>query len=158
MSDNAVYRGVHNFAKPPPDRITIGYQTIAAARQVWMLASGTGKEQAFRESLAPNGKTPFARVLSLREWNEDFYGYCGLNSGTRILPVRISRARRPCHYGSFCFNFNNGSNRSPIFSTRFSTSSERKFSRSASFFFNADLTSSHSTGVETVGCSFARRE
>ncbi len=71
-ADQAVFRGVHNFAKPPPERITIGYQTIAAARQVWMLASGTGKEQAFRESLAPNGKTPFARVLSLR-------------SGTRIF-------------------------------------------------------------------------
>jgi len=67
VHDKAVYRGVHNFAKPPPDRITIGYQTIAAARQVWMLASGTGKEQAFRESLAPNGKTSFARVLKLRE-------------------------------------------------------------------------------------------
>ena len=66
MSDEAVFRGVHNFAKPPPERITIGYQTIAAARQVWMLASGTGKEQAFRESLAPNGKTPFARVLRMR--------------------------------------------------------------------------------------------
>jgi 6-phosphogluconolactonase len=64
--DEAVFRGVHNFAKPPPERITIGYQTIAAARQVWMLASGTGKEQAFRESLAPNGKTSFTRVLKLR--------------------------------------------------------------------------------------------
>jgi 6-phosphogluconolactonase len=72
MADQAVYRGVHNFAKPPPERITIGYQTIAAARQVWMLASGTGKEQAFRESLAPDGKTPFARVLRLR-------------SGTRVF-------------------------------------------------------------------------
>ena len=72
MADKAVFRGVHNFAKPPPERITIGYQTIAAARQVWMLASGTGKEQAFRESLAPNGKTPFARVLRMR-------------SGTRIF-------------------------------------------------------------------------
>jgi 6-phosphogluconolactonase len=66
MSDPAVYRGVHHFAKPPPERITIGYQTIAAARQVWMLASGTGKEQAFRDSLSPNGKTSFARVLKLR--------------------------------------------------------------------------------------------
>ena len=65
-TDPAVYRGVHNFAKPPPKRITIGYQTIAAARQVWMLASGSGKEQAFRDSLAPNGKTSFARVLRLR--------------------------------------------------------------------------------------------
>jgi 6-phosphogluconolactonase len=66
MFDKAVYRAVHNFAKPPPDRITIGYQTIASARQIWMLASGKGKEQAFRDSLAPDGKTPFARVLKLR--------------------------------------------------------------------------------------------
>jgi len=72
MQDKAVFRGVHGFAKPPPERITIGYQTIAAARQVWMLASGTGKEQAFRESLAPNGKTSFARVLKLRERTKVF--------------------------------------------------------------------------------------
>src|SRR6185312_5007320 len=72
MQDQAVYRGVHNFAKPPPDRITIGYQTIAAARQVWMLTSGTGKEQAFRESLAPNGKTSFARVLRMRTGTKIF--------------------------------------------------------------------------------------
>jgi len=72
MQDKAVYRGVHGFAKPPPERITIGYQTIAAARQVWMLASGTGKEQAFRDSLAPNGKTSFARVLKLRERTKVF--------------------------------------------------------------------------------------
>jgi 6-phosphogluconolactonase len=67
MFDQAVFRAVHNFAKPPPDRITIGYQTIAAARQVWMLASGTGKEQPLRDSLAPDGKTSFARVLKLRQ-------------------------------------------------------------------------------------------
>src|SRR5882724_73095 len=72
MSDKAVFRAINNSPKPPPKRITIGYQTIAAARQVWMLASGAGKEQAFRDSLAMNGKTSFARVL-------------GLRSGTRIF-------------------------------------------------------------------------
>lgn len=66
VADKAVYRTVHNSPKPPPDRITIGYQSIAAARQVWMLASGKGKETALRESLAPEGKTSFARVLRLR--------------------------------------------------------------------------------------------
>jgi 6-phosphogluconolactonase len=76
-SDPAVFRGVHNFAKPPPERITIGYKTIAAARQVWMLASGTGKEQPFRESLAPNGKTSFARVLRLRERTKIFSDIAG---------------------------------------------------------------------------------
>jgi len=71
-ADKAVYRGVHNFAKPPPERITIGYQTIAAARQVWMLASGAGKEQPFRDSLAPGGKTSFARVLRMRTGTKIF--------------------------------------------------------------------------------------
>ena len=66
VADTAVYRAIHHSPKPPPDRITIGYQTIAAAKQVWMLASGGGKETALRESLAPEGKTSFARVLRLR--------------------------------------------------------------------------------------------
>src|SRR6185437_11071836 len=70
--DQAVYRPIDNFAKPPPRRITIGYQTIAAARQVWMLASGTGKEKAFRDSLAQDGKTSFARVLRLRQETKIF--------------------------------------------------------------------------------------
>jgi 6-phosphogluconolactonase len=65
-SDRAVFRAVRNFPKPPPNRITIGYQTIAAARQVWMLASGGGKEKALRDSLAMDGKTSFGRVLKLR--------------------------------------------------------------------------------------------
>jgi len=66
MSDKAVFRAINNSPKPPPKRITIGYQTIAAARQVWMLASGAGKETALRESLLQNGKTSFGRVLKLR--------------------------------------------------------------------------------------------
>lgn len=66
VSDKAVYRAIHKSPKPPPDRITIGYQAIAAAREVWMLASGSGKEAALRDSLAPEGKTSFARVLKLR--------------------------------------------------------------------------------------------
>ena len=61
----AVYRVVIG-PKPPPVRITLGYAAIAAARQVWVLASGAGKEQALRESLLPAGKTPLARVLRAR--------------------------------------------------------------------------------------------
>jgi 6-phosphogluconolactonase len=63
LSDKAVYRVVRNSPKPPPVRITLGYATIAAARQVWVLASGAGKETALRESLKPEGQTPLARVL-----------------------------------------------------------------------------------------------
>jgi 6-phosphogluconolactonase len=53
--------------KPPPERISINYPTIAAARQTWVLASGPGKEAAFEESLSGGGKTPLAKVLRLRE-------------------------------------------------------------------------------------------
>jgi len=54
-------------AKPPPRRITINYPTIAVAGQVWVMASGSGKEAALRESLAEGGKTPLARVLAMRQ-------------------------------------------------------------------------------------------
>jgi 6-phosphogluconolactonase len=53
--------------KPPPRRVTLGYAAIAAAQQVWVLASGPGKETALRDSLSPQGRTPLARVLRARE-------------------------------------------------------------------------------------------
>lgn len=65
MASKAVYRPV-TAAKPPPRRITLGYSAIAAARQVWVLVSGPGKENALRESLSPVGLTPLARVLCSR--------------------------------------------------------------------------------------------
>jgi len=33
---------------------------------VWVLASGTGKEEALAESLRAGGTTPLARLISLR--------------------------------------------------------------------------------------------
>jgi 6-phosphogluconolactonase len=65
VDDPAVYRAVV-AVKPPPNRITLGYRTIAAAREVWVLASGQGKERALQESLKPEGETPLARLLKLR--------------------------------------------------------------------------------------------
>jgi 6-phosphogluconolactonase len=71
VKNQAVYRAVIG-SKPPPRRVTLGYQTIAAARQVWVLASGAGKENAFQESLRPDGDTPFARVLKMRSQTRIF--------------------------------------------------------------------------------------
>jgi len=65
VTDQAVYRPVL-ATKPPPRRITLGYPAINAARQVWVLASGAGKEEALRESLAPDGRTPLGRVMAQR--------------------------------------------------------------------------------------------
>ena len=53
-------------AKPPPHRLTLSYQTIAAAREVWVLASGAGKESALQKSLDAQGQTPLARVIQMR--------------------------------------------------------------------------------------------
>ena len=68
LSNNApaVYRAV-TASKPPARRITLGYAALAAARQVWVLASGTGKEAALGESLTPEGTTPLARLIRMRE-------------------------------------------------------------------------------------------
>jgi 6-phosphogluconolactonase len=66
FTEQPVYRAVANSPKPPPNRVTLNFPTIYAARKVWMLASGPGKEKALQESLLPNGKTPFADVLHHR--------------------------------------------------------------------------------------------
>ena len=65
VSSQAAYRAV-TAPKPPPRRVTLGYGVIAAAREVWVLISGGGKEAALRESLRPEGRTPLATVLRSR--------------------------------------------------------------------------------------------
>lgn len=67
MTSPAVFRPVLAAPKPPPRRLTMGYPAIAAARQVWVLVSGEGKEKALRQSLTPAGLTPLARVLKSRD-------------------------------------------------------------------------------------------
>ncbi len=58
--------------KPPPNRITISYNVIAAAKEVWVLASGTAKADALNASLKPDANTPFARVLKSRSITKVF--------------------------------------------------------------------------------------
>ena len=67
----SVYRAV-TASKPPPRRITLGYATIAVARQVWVLASGSGKKDALRQSLSPSAQTPLARIISARHHTRIF--------------------------------------------------------------------------------------
>jgi 6-phosphogluconolactonase len=52
--------------KPPPQRLSLTFQVLAAAKEVWVLASGVGKEEALQESLRLGGSTPLAHLLSLR--------------------------------------------------------------------------------------------
>jgi len=70
-ASNSVYRRV-TAPKSPPQRITLGYMAIAAARQVWVLVSGPGKEAALRESLMAAGQTPLASVLKSRSQTRVF--------------------------------------------------------------------------------------
>jgi len=63
----SAYQIVTDSPKPPPTRITLSYDAIAAAKEVWVLVSGKGKEEALRESLKPDGKTPLRRVINSRE-------------------------------------------------------------------------------------------
>jgi 6-phosphogluconolactonase len=65
ITSKAVYRAV-TASKPPPQRVTMGYATIAAAAQVWVLVSGGGKENALTASLRDGAKTPLGRVLEMR--------------------------------------------------------------------------------------------
>jgi 6-phosphogluconolactonase len=64
--EESVFRPVYDSPKPPPQRVTLGLGAICAAHEVWVLASGKGKEAALRNSLQPDGTTPLARVIQLR--------------------------------------------------------------------------------------------
>ena len=71
IDSQAIYRAVTG-PKPPPRRITLGYPALAAAREVWVLASGEGKAEALRDSLTAGSDTPLGRVLQSREQTEIF--------------------------------------------------------------------------------------
>lgn len=67
-ADPALYRPVV-AVKPPPNRVTLGYEAIVSARAVWALVSGEGKRAALEESVSVGGATglPFAKVIQRRE-------------------------------------------------------------------------------------------
>jgi len=53
--------------KPPNPRITLTYPVLAAAREVWVLVSGEGKDMSLRNSLEGKAMIPLARLIALRE-------------------------------------------------------------------------------------------
>lgn len=63
---NAPFIFVPDSPKPPPRRISLNYNAIAAARKVWVLASGPGKEDALKRSVNAEGQTSLGRVIKSR--------------------------------------------------------------------------------------------
>lgn len=72
LGTTAPYLHVANSPKPPPNRLSLNYATIAAAKRVWVLANGSGKLNALKESVSPTGATPLARVLKSRNSTQVF--------------------------------------------------------------------------------------
>lgn len=64
--ESTVFLPVEGSPKPPPRRITLGPGPIIAAREVWVIVAGDGKEAALRESLDPGGDTPLASIIRRR--------------------------------------------------------------------------------------------
>lgn len=60
-----IYREVIG-PKPPPQRVTLSYHMLAAAREVWVLASGPGKASALASALKLDTGVPLGRLFSLR--------------------------------------------------------------------------------------------
>ena len=62
------YRPIFKALKPPPRRITLAMHALVAARNVWVLASGAGKEETLGKSLARGSATPLGHLLERREF------------------------------------------------------------------------------------------
>ena len=58
--------------KPPPHRITLSYDVLAAAKQTWILVSGKGKTKTLLQAIQNQSDTPIRRLLSRRHSTQIF--------------------------------------------------------------------------------------
>ena len=54
---------VHGAPKPPPDRVSLTFEAIRAAREVWLVAAGTAKAAAVAAALDGAPDTPAAAAV-----------------------------------------------------------------------------------------------
>jgi 6-phosphogluconolactonase len=52
--------------KPPPDRVTLSFGALAAARHLWVLVSGEGKTHALQAVLGGACELPLGHLLDMR--------------------------------------------------------------------------------------------
>jgi 6-phosphogluconolactonase len=62
--------------KPPPERISLTYAMLAAAREVWVIAAGDGKSEALAAALT-GPVNPLGRLLTLRATTQIFTDVMG---------------------------------------------------------------------------------
>ncbi|MGV3773146.1 MAG: 6-phosphogluconolactonase [Verrucomicrobiales bacterium] len=71
MSDQAVFRAVV-ATKPPPNRVTMGYQVLIRAKEAMVLVSGAGKQVMLEKVLSGDEALPLARVINARKQTQFF--------------------------------------------------------------------------------------
>lgn len=74
---------VHDSPKPPPERVSMGYDLLARARRVWFVAAGDDKAEAVAASVRQQPRDlPAARVRGLEEtrWYLDTAAASGLDA------------------------------------------------------------------------------
>ena len=54
--DERLVFGVHGCPKPPPTRISLGFDALCAAREVWFVVAGAGKATAVAMALSGAGR------------------------------------------------------------------------------------------------------
>ncbi|HHY84227.1 MAG TPA: 6-phosphogluconolactonase [Verrucomicrobia bacterium] len=69
--EGACYVPVFDAPKPPPSRVSLTASALSRAREVWMLASGAGKEAALDRSLI-GATTPFGALVARRSLTRIF--------------------------------------------------------------------------------------
>ncbi|GAA1874251.1 6-phosphogluconolactonase [Lapillicoccus jejuensis] len=52
-TEGAITVAVHDSPKPPPDRVSLTFEALARAREVWFLVAGDDKGEAVAAALAP---------------------------------------------------------------------------------------------------------
>jgi 6-phosphogluconolactonase len=66
MASMPLYQHV-TASKPPPNRVALNRAALVQARHAWVFITGPGKDNAFADSISPQGTTPLARLLQRRK-------------------------------------------------------------------------------------------